>query len=138
MSVKYLQIQPNSQLPDISNMKPFRSVVVIEQEVTPEWQSLVSVWLAKSGCLYMMAWGKKCSTWDDSVDWANLEEFGYGDIPEDKLILTTWHEKEPLRKVFWFAKNCAFHPVVVLSNNIIVHISDSSKESEILSEYVSM
>lgn len=135
MVIKYLQLEPESKLPDISGLKPFQSVVVIEENVSSEWQSLVSTWLVKSGCLYMMAWGKECSTWDDSVDYANIAEFNYGDIPEDKFVMTTWHEDEPLKEVFWFAKNNAFHSVVELPNILILHISSYNKEEELLLEY---
>jgi hypothetical protein len=137
MVTNYLQLHPGEKLPDISDLRPFRSVVVIDEEATPEWQSLVSSWLVKSGCLYMMAWGKECSTWDDSVDLANLEACNYGDIPEDEFVMTTWHTNEPLREVFWFAKRGAVHPTMDLPNMLILHISDTSKENELISDYAS-
>lgn len=136
MVTKYLQLKPGSELPQISALKPFRAVVIIEEESTLEWQNLVSTWLVKSGCLYMMAWGLGCSTWDDSVDFANLAAFNYGDIPDDESVMTTWHEDEPLSEVFGFAKNSAFHPTVELCNTLILQISSESKEKELLSEYV--
>lgn len=110
-------------------------VVVVEAEVLPEWQALVSDWIAKSGCLYMMAWGLHCSSWDDSVDMANLAEFNFGEIPEDKFIMTTWHESDRLDEVFWYAKNNAFHPVAPLASTILLHISAESREQELLAAY---
>ena len=135
MRIKYLQLKPESPLPDISALRPFRSIVVIEEAVTPNWQLLVSSWLVKSGCLYMMAWGNECSTWDDSVDLANLEEFSYEDIPEDKFVITTWHEKESLTEAFWFSKNTACHPTVELPNTLLCHISTINREKELLLEF---
>ena len=133
----YLQLKPGLQLPDISDQRPFRAVVVIDEDVNPEWQNLVSSWLVESGCLYMMAWGKNCSTWDDSVDYANGAAFNYGDIPEDHFVLTTWHENDPLMEVFWYAKNTAVHPTVDLPNLLILHISNKNMEKELASEYAS-
>lgn len=78
----------------------------------------------------MMAWGHKCSSWDDSVDIANLQNFNYGEIPDSKFVMTTWHENEPLQKVFWYAKNAAFHPDVELANILIVHIGDTDKDEQ--------
>lgn len=83
----------------------------------------------------MMAWGKGCSSWDDSVDYANMKELGYNDIPEEQFIMTTWHEDEPLREVFWFSKNNAFHPCVKLLNRVILHVSQEDGETELLAEY---
>ena len=135
MVMRYLQLQPESSLPDISALSPFRSVVVVEETVTPEWQATVSEWLVKSGCLYMMAWGKECSSWDDSVDNANLAEFNYEEIPKDKFVMTTWHDNEPLKEVFFFSKYNGFHPNVELENTLLLHISNTNKEKDYINEY---
>lgn len=66
--MEYLQLQANSEPPDISKHSPFRAVLILEKSVSNEWQQQVSQWLVSSGCLYMMAWGINCSSWDDSVD----------------------------------------------------------------------
>ncbi len=133
--LEYFQLQPESQLPDISRFNPFKAVIIVENSVTPEWQAEVSSWLVKSGCLYMMAWGTDCSSWDDSVDAANLEKFNFNELPEDKSIMTTWHENEPLKEVLWFAKNTAVHPTVELNDTLLLHISNHDKRQELMSEY---
>jgi hypothetical protein len=135
MTIKYLQLQPGSMLPDISLLNPFRAIVIIEEESSPEWQSQVSNWLVTSGCLYMMAWGKDCNSWDDSMDYANLDQFDYGEIPDEKFVMTTWHKRERLTEVFWYSKNCAIHPTVELSNTLILHLACNSKEQIFLSEH---
>jgi len=132
---KYLRISGSSALPDISQMAPYRAVLVVEEKVTPEWRAMVSGWLIKSGCLYMLAWGDECSKWDDSVDIANLEEFDYREIPDEASIMTTWHESEPLEEVFQFAKAFAFHPHLDLNQTLILHIAESDKQAEFLRMY---
>ena len=135
--MKYIQLHQGSELPEIASLAPFRAIVVIDEVVSTEWQSSVSEWLVKSGCLYMMAWGIKCSSWDDSVDYANLSEFNYKEIPENKLVITTWHENEPLKEVFWFSKNNANHRVIKIENTLIIHISKNNNESKLSDEYKS-
>ena len=135
VTLQYLHLRPESSLPDISGFSPFRSVVVIQESISAEWQSKVSAWLVQSGCLYMMAWGKECSSWDDAVDIANLEEFNFEEIPEEKFVMTTWHENETLKEAFWFAKNSALHPAVELRNTLILDISAVSREESFLAEY---
>src|SRR5215467_8233133 len=100
MTLKYLHVTPESDLPDISYLRPFRSVVLIEEPINSEWRAKVSAWLVDAGCLYMMAWGNDCSSWDDSVDIANLEQFNYENIPDERFVMTTWRENEPLAEVF--------------------------------------
>ena len=78
-------------------------MVILEGDYGADWQDEVSRWLVDSGCLYMMAWGPRCSSWDDSVDWANIGSFGDEEIPDAAFVMTTWHDDEPLDEVFWFA-----------------------------------
>jgi len=133
--VIYLHLKPNAKLPEFAGPMPSRMVIVAEVEVSQEWQSLVSDWIIQSGCLYMMAWGINCSSWDDSVDIANIKAFEFGEIPEEKFVMTTWHTDAPLKDVFWFAKNNAFHPTVEIERTILLHISVQDREHELLEEY---
>lgn len=126
---------PETTPPEISTFNPFRAVVIIERPVTPAWQAWISDWLVRSGCLYMMAWGENCSAWDDSVDIANLEHFGFGDIPIDRDVMTTWHTEESLDEVFFFAKQHASHPTVDLQKTLLIHISAISKEPEFVQAF---
>ena len=130
MTVRYLRLQCGDPFPAPDGFSPYKAVVVIEEAVSPEWQVAASRWLAGSGCLYMMAWGKDCESWDDSVDSANMEQFGYGDIPEDSFITTTWHDDEPLQEVMYFAKEVARHPTVELDNVLFLHIGPADRQAE--------
>lgn len=134
MEPEYIHLLPDGFLPEMTN-SAFRAVVIVETEVTAEWRKKVSAWLVRSGCLYMMAWGRDCSLWNDSVDYANLEEFGYGDIPDNRLVMTTWHDKETLKDVFWFCEQTAHHPTVDLNRIILVHVSLVDQKSQMLSGY---
>jgi len=82
----------------------------------------------------MMAWDEDCSSWDDIVDMANSEQHDFGPIPDASLVMTTWHENEPLEEVTWFSEFAATHPVVKLDNLVLVHVSavDRSDEFEAL------
>lgn len=133
--IKYVHLKPGADLPDVSRLRPFKAIVVVEESVTPEWQAKVSAWLISSGCLYMMAWGRECSSWDDSVDMANIEAFNCEDIPEISAVMTTWHENESLSEVFWFAKHSAEHPVLPLHNLVIVHVSAAESLRLLTTEY---
>ena len=122
-------------MPPVLAQAPFRAIVVIDAEVSAHWRAEVSKWLIDCGCLYMLAWGCDCSLWDDSLDIANLESFGFGEIPEDKFVMTTWHAEEELAQVFWFSRNCASHPAVELERTVIFHISDGERENEFIAMY---
>ena len=135
MSVSYLRLTQGDSLPDLHGLSPFKAVIIVEADVNLEWQSSVSRWIADAGCRYMMAWGNGCSSWDDSIDIANLEQFDYGDIPEEEFIMTTWHENESLEEVLWFAKISAHHPSLELHNVLFLHIGTIDRKAEISALY---
>ena len=95
----------------------------------PAWQAEISDG-GPSGCRYMMAWGRKCGEWDDSVDMANLAMFDFGEIPDDGFVMTTWHENELLQETFWFCDQCAAHASLALERTYIVHIAPEARASE--------
>jgi hypothetical protein len=135
--MRYLRLRPNSDLAPYEGVRPFGAIVAIEAEVTSEWQWKVSKWLIDSGCLYMLAWGRDCSTWDDSVDYANLEAFDYGDVPEGRFVMTSWYENESLSGVMNFAKH-NMRPMsdkVELKETVVLHISPTDKRQQFESLY---
>ena len=132
--VHYLHLPSHRPLPPLTT-QPFRAVVVIEQAVSDDWRLEVSRWLVRSGCRYMMAWGPDCSLWDDDVDWANQEQFGDEEIPDDRFIWTTWHDDETLFDVFWYAEACAHDPYIELGLTLILHIASPEQRAELLEAY---
>lgn len=130
----YIHLAPDA-IPPALKAVPSKFVVVVEAEVSDEWQKQVSDWIVASGCLYMMAWGPACSSWDDSVDWANIDRCGPHPIPASEFVVTTWHDDEPLAEVFWFAKTVAQHADVELAETIILDISTASRRDELLQLY---
>lgn len=138
-AVAYLHLLPESELPELSLhpvlAAPFRVVLMAEATVSAQWQAEVSDWLVRSGCLYLMAWGCNCSSWNDSVDEANIEMFEPSDIPADRFVLTTWHENEALSEVFWFAKHCAEHAQVPLPSVLLLHLASTEREQALWAEY---
>jgi hypothetical protein len=134
-SVAYLHLVEGASLPHAVLPTPFLAVVVAEESVSAAWQSSVSEWLVRCGCLNMVAWGVNCSSWDDSVDWANIEAFDFKQIPEDRFVMTTWHENQPLGEALWYAKHNAFHPTIELKHTLLLHISAQNGEQELLKAY---
>lgn len=131
----YLHLKPGAEPIDISALSPYLAVIVIEADVTPEWRSMISKWLANSGCLCMLAWGPECSLWDDAVDWANIEQFDYMPIPDDSFILTYWFSDDNVEDVFEFAKFTVKHPTVELMHTVLLHISNQNDEAILLQKY---
>ena len=133
--MEYLRLEPEQTLPKWPFNSPYQAVLVIEENVSSEWQQHVSAWLVETGCLYMMAWGEYCSSWDDSVDMANMKKFNFKKVPDKEFVMTTWHENEPLDEVFFYSKNNAIHPEMGVLEPVIIHISKTDKRDVFLSKY---
>lgn len=123
----YIRLETGAQLPDINRLNPFKSVVLVEEPVTAQWQEQVSNWLVSSGCRYLMASGIDADTWDDAIDLANMRQFNYAEIPAEDQIITTWHGAENIEDVLFFAKHSAWHPEVKIENLVLLHISPQDK-----------
>jgi hypothetical protein len=132
---RYLHLKPGGALPRLDGVAPFKAVVVVDCDVTPEWQAQVSDWLVRNGCRYMMAWGKKCGDWDSSIDEASLAVFDSGETRSDDFVMTTWHENESLQETFEFSERYAMHPSLALERIYLIHIAPESRATELLNTF---
>ncbi|MEM6742608.1 MAG: hypothetical protein AAF676_02585 [Pseudomonadota bacterium] len=131
MQALYVHLPPGADPPE-PPPRPYAAVVLVQADVSPAWRDEISRWLVETGCLYMMAWGRGCGAWDDAVDWANLEAFDYGPIPEDAFVMTTWHDGGTLDEVFDFAWHDARDPTQRLETTLILDIRDEPRREVIL------
>lgn len=95
----------------------------------------MSDWLVNTGCYYMMAWGHKCSEWDDSVDHSSLQKRNFEITSDDDLVMTTWHEDESIDETFWFAEFCAHHPIWEFAKLLILDIRHAPRREYLIDRY---
>lgn len=117
-------------------MEEFKCLILVEREIENDFRDDVSNLLVGSGCLYALAWGRNCSLWDDSIDYANLKEFNYGEIPEDKFVMTTWHENETLEDTIEFAKHCTDYSDVKLEDILVLDFGGQERGALIKGLYL--
>jgi len=137
MNTQYSHTSPESDLANSPIESPFAAVIILDTQITPEWRDEVSRWLVRSGCLFMMAWGVDCVDFHDSVDRASINEFDGEEIPDDKFVLTTWHDDEPLEEVLWFAQHAAHHDAFDQKRLLILDIAHQPREENILKQLAS-
>ena len=64
--------------------------------------------------------GHDCSSWDDSVDYANIE-FEPGLTP-DKFVMTTWHDDDTVDEIANFFLNCTAYAGKTFNNFLVLSI----------------
>ncbi len=84
-------------------------LVVNDITMTHYEQAFLSNQIIQQGCRYAVCAGHQCSTWDDSIDMAFLGTDPDYNPPDDRFVMTTWHEEEPLADVVeWFRWSTSF------------------------------
>lgn len=82
--------------------------------------------LLKAGARYVCFWGPDCSRIHDLCDLVALD---LGFNRDDAVIMTTWHDQEPLKEAVWFAANAAFpHEGYPEAGDALIAISVGSNE----------
>jgi hypothetical protein len=133
--VHYLHLLPDETLPALAEKGPFKAIVLVDAVPDQFWQWDACRWLAASGCLYLLAWGKDCADWKEAFDDAHLELVNYEDVPPEQSALSTSHEDEDLEEVFWFAKHRAQHPSGELHTVFIMHVAEAPRRQELQAMY---
>ena len=83
---------------------PFVALVVNnDAEISSSDQYAISLALVRFGCRYAVCMGHDCSSWDDSVDFANIEVDP--DLTPEKFVMTTWHDNESIDSIANFFLN---------------------------------
>jgi len=116
--------------------KPFKCLILIDCKVGAGFRADLSRKIVDSVCLYAMAWGKECSLWDDSIEHAVVEKYE-GLIPDDRFVMTTWHEAEPLEDAMFFAKRVALlsYNDVPLATLLVFDIGQHERRSYVHNLY---
>lgn len=100
----FLRLEPPYKTPVPGFGSPFVAIIVAcDESITPEQQANISAQLVAMDCRYMLAWGLNASSWDDSVDLAFLNTDPNFNPPDDRHVMTTWHEDETIQDLVWFA-----------------------------------
>jgi hypothetical protein len=84
-------------------------LVITDPAITNYERDAVSKEVVQQGCRYAVCTGYQCCRWDDSIDFAFLATSPDFSPPDEKFVMTTWHEEEPLEDVAHYIRwNTAF------------------------------
>ena len=83
-------------------------VCVHDDSITVDERRALSREIVAARCRYAVCWGHECSAWDTAIDLAYIETDENFDPPDETLVMTTWHEDEPIEDTieFWWMNTC--------------------------------
>jgi hypothetical protein len=108
-------------------------LVVADPSVTADERWAVSTDIVRRGCRYVVCTGHDCALWDDSIDWAELQATDFSP-PDDRFIMTTWHEDDSLEDVAeWFRWRTVFDDFVPTRFLVVLLGGDAATEGHVRS-----
>ncbi|MEL7185354.1 MAG: hypothetical protein AAFN50_02820 [Pseudomonadota bacterium] len=101
-----LSIPNATDIPLFEFKSEFFGVLLVWDSIGTNEDELVAVGkkLIDQGAVYVCCWGPGCEKLHDAIDHADQEN----DRPGDAVLMTTWHDDEPLSEALWFFINTAF------------------------------
>ena len=73
-------------------------LIITDSDIPVEKRQLIARDIVHSRCRYALTYGHECSLWHDLIDMAYLD----ADLPDEKFLMTTWHDDEPIEDVVDF------------------------------------
>jgi len=138
MNLKYLQLSRPFRF-----VSPFEGnefvvlVYVHDQQFTLEEQKQLSDEIVAEGCRYAVCAGHLCSSWDDSVDMADLRRNNMA-INEKTFVMTSWHEDEPLEDIVFHFLNVTWFDCFIPENFLIAVVGSDPVTLENIRQEVDM
>lgn len=78
--------------------------------------------LIESGCVYVVCGGATCGAWHDIIDEALITLQSEGLVPEERVVMTTWHEGEGSDDVAEFFVLVAVPAVGAVTQHLVLQI----------------
>ena len=100
-------------------------LVVNDTTITPNEQAHTSDQLVGSSCRYAVCTGHQCSSWDDSIDMAFIESDPNFDPPDERFVMTTWHEDEPIEDLVEYLRWSTVFDDFVPKNFLVLFLGES-------------
>lgn len=109
-------------------------LIIADSAISKDNQNVFCREIIHQGCRYAVCTGDQCSRWHDAIDLAFVDTNPDDITLDERFVMTSWHEKEPLEDVIFFFRYCTafdyFTPqhflVLILGSNATL-IQDVSR-----------
>lgn len=104
-------------------------LVIAEPGVPNDERHAVTDKIVRLGCRYACCAGHQCSEWHDCIDYSYLYSDPGFSPPDEKFIMTTWHEDESLEDVAFFFRMCTSIDGVVPRHFLVVILGGDAESA---------
>jgi hypothetical protein len=100
-----LELSSADELENVSDLPAGHFICLLAWDargVSTDTVAAVARQLLQAGASYFVCWGPDCERVHDIVDWTLVRDGDELGIPDEAVVMTTWHTSEPLREALWF------------------------------------
>ncbi|WP_230659918.1 DUF7684 family protein [Psychrobacter sp. I-STPA10] len=135
INIKYHAITKNGFIPPvIDTWENFKVAIILDKPTDHNLRNDCIHWLVHQPCYYVLTWGIDCELWEDWFD-ETLVMYNIEHEIKEKFVMTTSHQSDTANEFIDFVIRCATHPNIHLKNLLILHITNTANEKEILSKF---
>lgn len=100
---------------------PFVALIhALDPSISNDEMSAICAALVTSNCRYAVCAGLDCGLWHDSVDWAHC--VWDPEYTDEKIVMTTWHEDDPIEYVMWYALCLTDYGDLIFTNYLVLFV----------------
>jgi hypothetical protein len=100
-------------------------VIAAEPSLSRDDQNRISGELVRQGCRFAVCSGHDCSSWDDSIDYADYSR--RPDPADDEgFVMTTWHEDESIEEIAEYFATCTSFDFYCAERWLVLGIGEAS------------
>lgn len=97
-----------------------------------ETRSVLARRLIESVCIYVVCGGETCERWHDIIDETVVELQTSGEVRDDRIVMTTWHDGESSDEVAEFFVMTAVPPEGAVTQHVVIQIGqDWDKQNDL-------
>lgn len=130
--VRFISLSPPYNFLSPFNNEPFVLLLITGEAVTGDERLELCDQIVSSGCRYVCCFGHECELGHDTIDESYIATDPNYDPPEDTLIMTTWHDDEPLIDVMHFMIRCTSIDEDEPSHFLVVSIDGGVDQTDII------
>ena len=126
-------------VPPFSFSSPFRGqefvliLIMADLSIKNDDRDALSREIVRLGCRYAVCTGHQCSKWENSIDLAYLATIPELSPPDERFVMTTSHENEPLEDVIRFFRYCTAFDNFTPRNYLAVILGADQELREVVS-----
>ena len=102
-------------------------LVINRTDILYREQKDLSERIIASRCRYAVCFGFECSSWDGSIDYAFIFSDPNLSPPDERFVMTTWHEDESIEDVVEYLRFNTVFDEFVPKRFLVLFVGDDSE-----------